>query len=174
MNYLLGLDIGARSIGWAVLEVDENWEPFSIEAVGVRCFEAGVEGDIEQGKDASRAVARRDGRQQRRQIQRRSDRKRKVFRILQEAGLLPRSDDGESAQRDAVIKALDAELAGKFLEPGNRVEGHLLPYKLRALAVSEKLSPFAFINSNCYNASRSLLGLRLLFSRHERRPALNL
>lgn len=143
MNYLLGLDIGARSIGWAVLEVDENWEPFSIEAVGVRCFEAGVEGDIEQGKDASRAVARRDGRQQRRQIQRRSDRKRKVFRILQEAGLLPRSDDGESAQRDAVIKALDAELAEKFLEPGNRVEGHLLPYKLRALAVSEKLSPFA-------------------------------
>jgi CRISPR/Cas system Type II protein with McrA/HNH and RuvC-like nuclease domain len=64
-EYLLGLDIGTTSIGWAFIAL-RNDEPCGILRAGVRCFEAGVEGDIEKGKDSSRARPRRIARLARR------------------------------------------------------------------------------------------------------------
>jgi hypothetical protein len=64
-EYLLGLDIGTTSIGWALIALKSD-EPCGILRAGVRCFEAGVEGDIEAGKDSSRARPRRIARLARR------------------------------------------------------------------------------------------------------------
>ena len=70
IRYRLGLDIGANSVGWAAVRMAADEEasdrPVGLLAAGVRIFEAGVEGAFEQGKDGSRAVARRLARETRR------------------------------------------------------------------------------------------------------------
>ena len=70
----LGLDLGANSIGWALLAESDD-KPSRVIATGVRVFEAGVEGDIESGKDESRNTKRRDARLIRRQAERRARRR---------------------------------------------------------------------------------------------------
>ncbi|HMP08481.1 MAG TPA: hypothetical protein PJ982_19195, partial [Lacipirellulaceae bacterium] len=51
--YWLGIDAGPASIGWAVIELSENNLPIDLHSAGVRRFDAGVEGDIERGRDES-------------------------------------------------------------------------------------------------------------------------
>ncbi len=68
--YTLGLDVGANSIGWAVLKTDEEGSPFKLLGTGVRIFEAGAEGDIESGREESRARPRREARSTRRRLDR--------------------------------------------------------------------------------------------------------
>ena len=36
MKKILGLDLGTNSIGWAVVNADDNWKPISIESMGSR------------------------------------------------------------------------------------------------------------------------------------------
>ena len=140
---VLGLDIGARSIGWALVQVTETGRPRIID-MGVRIFEAGVEGssaDIEAGRDSSRAVARRQARQLRRQTYRRVQRKRHIFTLLQGLGLLPASPDNHSTTRDKVIKALDqAILLNLPKQYANSDIAQKLPYVLRADALARPLS----------------------------------
>ena len=50
--YILGIDVGTSSIGWAAVSL-ESEKPAGILKMGVRRFEAGVSGDIESGNDAS-------------------------------------------------------------------------------------------------------------------------
>ncbi len=87
-SYALGLDLGSNSIGWAILKLDENDNPCGIEKVGVRVFEAGMEGLYESGKEESRNKKRREARLVRRQIERRARRYRKLANLLQKIGLL--------------------------------------------------------------------------------------
>ncbi len=63
-EYILGLDIGSASIGWALIGLDSFHNPNTVVRTGVRIFEPGVEGsalEIERGKDQSKAVARKKG-----------------------------------------------------------------------------------------------------------------
>lgn len=39
LNYILGLDLGIASVGWAVIEIDENESPIRLIDIGVRTFE---------------------------------------------------------------------------------------------------------------------------------------
>lgn len=134
----LGLDIGATSIGWALVRSPESGAP-EIIAAGVRIFEAGVDGDIESGQDASRAAVRRAARQMRRQTRRRVQRKRQLFALLQSVGLLPPTPDRKSMTRDAAIKALDARLV--FTAPHDYGDpSRKLPYLLRAEALIRPLT----------------------------------
>lgn len=153
-NYILGLDIGTNSIGWALLKAEEQGErlvPVGIERTGVRIFEAGVAGSIEQGRTESHAKARRDARMLRRGVFRDGQRLRRVFRLLQESGLLP-GDPNKPSERDRIIKKLDAELRDKW-ERKLIAEGmdaslvkvavhHNLPYFLRARGLDEKLETY--------------------------------
>jgi len=142
MTYVLGLDLGAESLGWAILETRDG-EPVRIERTGVHTFEAGVEGDIESGKDESRAKARRDARLPRRQLWRRAARRRKVLHILQRHGLLPPGEARTPEQIHDLLLKLDADLRAAYLPAGDEVAAHLLPYRLRAKALDEKLEPWA-------------------------------
>lgn len=134
-DLVLGLDIGTNSVGWALVE-RSGGEPVRLVRAGVRVFDAGVEGDIESGRDESRAVKRRGARLRRRMLSRRSRRLRKLARVLQEAGLLPA---GDLATPEARIK-LFAELDDRIFSPAMRKQfPHTLPYVLRAKALDKKL-----------------------------------
>jgi CRISPR/Cas system Type II protein with McrA/HNH and RuvC-like nuclease domain len=84
----LGIDLGANSIGWAAI-TQQGDRSTGILAAGVRVFEAGVSGSMEQGREESRAAQRRTARLQRRQTDRRRRRIRKVYSVLANYGLLP-------------------------------------------------------------------------------------
>lgn len=142
MAFVLGLDIGARSIGWALLEHDgENWK--RIVRAGVRIFEAGTEGDIESGRDESRGATRRTKRLARRQIRRRRQRARTLYRILSGAGLLPPIAPAPGRPMALLIQQqiqqLDAELRQKFRD---HPAVHQLPYLLRARALDHPLEAY--------------------------------
>lgn len=145
MEYEIGLDLGVQSIGWSVKVGDK------IVKLGVHCFDSGTgtADDIEKGKDASRNADRQAARSLRRQLQRRSQRSVAVARALQQIGLLPTVDENGipynvalAENRDQLIKDLDWALFCKFINEGDRVESHLLPYLLRARALDNELEPY--------------------------------
>lgn len=141
MRYHLGLDLGVRSLGWAAVRIDSH--PLEILTVGVRCFEAGVEGDIAKGKDASRANKRRQKRSARRQLRRQAARLTKLFRALQCAGLLPAEPSKTPEDRHALLDKLDVDLRAESLHQAGHQEEQVFLYRLRAQAAGgEKLPAF--------------------------------
>ncbi len=158
--YVLGLDIGANSVGWAALRLDGHGKPCGVLRLGARVFDAGVEGDIESGRDVSRGQKRREARQVRRHFDRLGRRLQKVFGILQRAGLLPpsppadegmKSRDRKACARHIILTTLHVEQLARWtarLQNANAspesVESlaHVLPYHLRTRALDERLEPF--------------------------------
>lgn len=160
--YILGIDLGANSLGWAAVAVDEQGEPTGFlqppieirknPTLGIRIFEEGVENYGQGEREAGRGQKRRMMRLQRRQALRRARRQAKTFRILRLAGLLPDPlpEDGagtrpRSLVRDAILKRLDVALAGSLAakEPDAArqalVREHV-PYALRAQALDRALT----------------------------------
>ncbi len=158
--YILGLDLGVQSAGWSVIDLDEAGRPCGVRRSGVRCFESGVgsETEIASGKDESQNIKRRQARLQRRQLWRRGRRLKKVFHLLQKAGLLPADEARTPEQRHELLKKLDAELAKTYVPEHDRVAGHLLPYRLRTLALDQALLPFAFGRALFHLAQRRGFG----------------
>ncbi|MDR1485828.1 MAG: hypothetical protein LBT09_13530, partial [Planctomycetaceae bacterium] len=146
-NYILGLDLGVQSIGWGIIQVDDDGQPVAVKQLGVRCFDSGTgsESEIEQGKDESRNLKRRAARLIRRNQWRRKRRTLKLFNILRNNNLLPMGHGiGDTPQqRQELINALDKQLTNDFSLLNDRINAHLLPYKLRAFALEQELPPFA-------------------------------
>jgi CRISPR-associated endonuclease Csn1 len=111
-NYRLGLDLGTNSIGWAILGLNENNEPYKILDAGVRIFSDGR--NPKDGKPL--AVARREARSMRRRRDRFLARKSKLMNCLIRLGLMPQD-----------------EIERKKLESLN-------PYQLRCKALDETLN----------------------------------
>jgi len=129
-NLILGLDLGANSLGWVLLDAPDG-KPESVRDAGVRVFEAGVN-LLEKGEKASRSLDRRQARGRRRLLDRGARRRRKLLHALQRAGLLPAG-----------------ELHGHLRpnDPANPVSLVFLdtaadPYHLRAQALQRKLELF--------------------------------
>ena len=88
MHYILGLDIGIASIGWAVIESDQDGVPFKIADLGVRIFKA-----AEQPKTgASLALPRRSARSLRRRLWRKAHRKERIKLLLDKVGLISKKN----------------------------------------------------------------------------------
>jgi CRISPR-associated endonuclease Csn1 len=98
---ILGLDIGANSIGWTLLEIPEENERIElleeeyckggkILCCGVRIFPAGKEA-FNSAKEKSAAEDRRIARGMRRRFRRINERKKKIRVALIESGLLPQN-----------------------------------------------------------------------------------
>lgn len=115
-GHTLGLDIGSKSIGWALVGTETRQE---IVAVGVRVFPEGVDRDT-KGMEKSKNATRREARGARRTHQRRRDRKRLLMRVLRNAELLPHD-------RDEFASLLQSN-----------------PYVLRRCGLDEKLDLYAF------------------------------
>lgn len=147
-NYVLGIDLGSASVGWAAIGLDENGAASQVLRAGVRVFDAGVTGDIEKGQDESNAAPRRYARLKRRQFRRRAARQRELFQLLQRHGMLPRYEGGEaeaSQQRHSILNHLDRDIYAKWSQ-ANATEAQAfvdLPlYALRKTALDVPLEPF--------------------------------
>ena len=116
MSYTLGLDIGSKSIGWALLSAKPKR---SIIDIGVRVFPEGVDRD-NKGAEKSKNATRRDARGARRVHQRRNMRRDELVKALRESGILP---DDEEALKDLLKKE---------------------PYQFRAEGLDEKLQLHEF------------------------------
>jgi len=146
-DYVLGLDLGVASLGWALIEIDDNAQPISLLDAGVRCWDLNnnTAEDVTRGKEVSPNKERRDARLQRRQIYRRAKRYKKTFRILQELGLF---DQGprDSLARKAYIDKIDQQaklwLVAHVPEAANDPWlHHNYVYRLRAAALDHPLPP---------------------------------
>ena len=147
-SYVLGIDLGSASLGWAAVKLDQTGMATGLLRAGVRLFDPAVSGDIEKGQDQSNAVERRAARLVRRQLRRRAARQGDLFRLLQRHGLLPSYEGTEadaSQQRHAILNALDLKLAAKWAKPeSNAAKAAIeLPlYLLRKTALDAALEPF--------------------------------
>ena len=116
MNYILGLDIGIASVGWAMIEIDEEENPIRLINLGVRIFERA---EVPKTGD-SLAMTRRLARSVRRLTRRRAHRLLRTRRLLKREGVLQAADFDENG----LIKSL----------PNT-------PWQLRAAALDRKLMP---------------------------------
>lgn len=116
INYILGLDIGIASVGWAIVEIDEEENPIRLIDLGVRVFERA---EVPKTGD-SLAMARRLARSVRRLTRRRAHRLLRARRLLKREGVLQAADFDENG----LIKSL----------PNT-------PWQLRAATLDRKLTP---------------------------------
>jgi CRISPR-associated endonuclease Csn1 len=133
-SYILGLDVGVTSVGWARVAVDAEGRPCSLLDAGVRLVDSAVDGDYAAGKYETNASVRRLARQGRRNRWRRWRRRRKLLAILQRADLLP-----QCALDAYAIDGMLSELDGSNRARRPRVGPQVLPYALRAAALDERL-----------------------------------
>lgn len=145
--FILGLDLGTDSLGWAIVPL-KNDSAAELARIGSRIFPSAMDGDFDSGKEESRNRVRREARLRRRQSWRRRRRLKKTLQLLQRFGMLPPGPSARPEERQALINELDASIlasawfqakkaSGIYLEPD-----HVLPYMLRAAALDEKLEPF--------------------------------
>ncbi|MEM1166905.1 MAG: type II CRISPR RNA-guided endonuclease Cas9 [Planctomycetota bacterium] len=149
-GYVLGLDIGVASIGWAVLDTDASGTPVSIRHTGVHLFEAGIdpgksdpETALLQGREQSKAAPRREARAMRRQTWRRTRRKRKLLHALMRAELLPIAPLRTPEDVHQYLCDVDARLRSQWIE-STHVSAQNLPYRIRAAAAVRSIEAEAF------------------------------
>ncbi len=119
-NFTLGIDMGTNSIGWAVVEHDDNIQPSGLIACGTRIFEEAVDAKSRIPKNQARRAAR----SARRLVARRKMRLNKMLNILLKNGLLPNNAD-EREKLFADNKSFDPYQLRK-----NALDNGLLLYEL--------------------------------------------
>ncbi len=117
----VGLDIGVSSVGFAVIEYDDNSKSADLLHLGVRIIseDPDFHGKFYTGNSASKNAGRRLKRMIRRGYNRFQDRKRNLIDALDDLGILP--------DEDMLTKLSSLEI-----------------YELRAKGLSKKLSPQEF------------------------------
>lgn len=113
-KFKFSFELGTKSIGWAVYELNENLNPIAIAKTGVRIFSDGRQPKTGE----SLAVVRRIARVSRRKRDRFISRKQALIRCLTDFGFMPK----EELERQK-LKNLDV-------------------YKLRAISIKEKINIF--------------------------------
>lgn len=96
-QYILGLDLGIASVGWAVVDIDENEYPTRLIDVGVRTFERA---EVPKTGE-SLAFSRRLARSTRRLIRRRAYRLLLAKRLFKQQGMITQSDLSEGLPNQA-------------------------------------------------------------------------
>lgn len=138
---VLGLDLGTNSLGWSLIKYDSK-SPKEIVHAGVNIFPEGVK-HANTNKEESLNVKRRKARQARRQTYRKSQRIRKLARVLMETGLLPVHDYADGPSRHQFLCELDRDLCQR-LNGGFDKSFPQFPYFLRKIALDHPLPIHAF------------------------------
>ena len=95
-KYILGLDLGSNSIGWAILKANNAEKPTGLVDLGSRIFNKAVEDKTPTPKNEKR----RDSRLARRVVQRRARRRHRMLNYLVGLNLLPaKLKDGSQPER---------------------------------------------------------------------------
>jgi CRISPR-associated endonuclease Csn1 len=135
MAKILGLDLGTNSIGWAVVEKENN--SFSLIDKGVRIFSEGVKS--EKGIESSRAAERTGYRSARKIKYRRKLRKYETLKVLSLNGMCPLSIEEVEEWKKSGFKnyPLNPEFL-KWLRTDE--EFNVNPYFFRDKASKQKVS----------------------------------
>jgi len=120
MRYRLALDLGATSLGWAMIRLDGSNQPCAVIKAGVRIFSNGREAAPPGQQGDSLAKTRREARAMRRRRDRLLKRKARMIRILIEYGFF----SSEKSERESLLT--------------------LNPFKLRAEGLNRALTPAEF------------------------------
>lgn len=107
-NYRLGIDLGSTSLGWCMLELDQEGEPCSVLNMGVRIFPDGRDAKSKEPL----SVARRSYRAQRRNLDRYLHRVRKLLEYFTIHGFISM----EQAETDALFAINPYELRARALD----------------------------------------------------------
>lgn len=152
MGKILGLDLGTNSIGWAVVETENN-KNFELVEKGVHIFQEGVK--IEKGIEGSKAEERTGYRSARRLKFRRKLRKISTLRVLIENDYCPKLTEQELKDwRYKKVYPVNNEFR-KWLSTDDNINKN--PYFFRNLAVTEKLD--LSIRENRYSLGRAFYHL---------------
>ncbi len=90
MKKILGLDLGTNSIGWALVNTDDNGKPIGIAGMGSRIIPMGADKqDYERGVGITKNAERREKRTARKGNKRYKLRRNKLLFILNELNMLP-------------------------------------------------------------------------------------
>lgn len=92
--YGIGLDIGIASVGWAVVALNENAEPYGLIRCGSRIFDKAEQPQ----KGDSLAAPRREARSARRRLRRRSLRKADLYELMEKNGLPGKAEIEQAVQ----------------------------------------------------------------------------
>lgn len=139
---ILGLDLGANSIGAALIEDEIGKE--KILWTGVRIFPIGVENLGEGENEISKNATRRDARQIRRQLFRKKMRKQLLLKLLAENAMVPLNE----------LEINEWRKTGKFPDtPAFLGWVKMNPYQLRHKGLWETLSLYE-LGRICYHISQ--------------------
>lgn len=119
-KHILGLDLGTNSIGWALIESNEQNQPQQIIKAGSRIIpmDAALLGDFEAGNSISQTHDRTMARCMRRMYERRVLRRERLCRVLNILGALPPHYTNALNRYGQLQKGLEPKLAwnnGTFL-----------------------------------------------------------
>lgn len=133
MERILGIDTGTNSLGWAIVDKDEN--AYHLIAKGTNIFSEGVK--IEKGIESSKAAERTEHRSVRKHYWRRKIRKIRLLTILSENNLCPPLNK-EQLRQWRLKKVYPEDEA--FME-WQRTEdkANVNPYKFRYICLTQKL-----------------------------------
>ena len=149
--YILGLDVGSNSIGWAVVDCEltkgdhqgiyAGYEPVSLRALNSRIFLEMVEAKTQVPKNQKRRTAR--GTRNRRTYYKK--RRKDLVDILIETGLLP---DDYLGNPEQTLNRIDRDFAERKLNKAwsktwdIREKAYCSPYAMRYFSLEEALKPY--------------------------------
>jgi CRISPR-associated endonuclease Csn1 len=133
MERILGIDTGTNSLGWAIVDKDEN--QYHLVAKGTNIFSEGVK--IEKGIESSKAAERTEHRSVRKHYWRRKIRKIRLLTILSDNDLCPRLKHEQLRQwrLKKVYPTDDTFMEWQRTEDKAQVN----PYKFRYICLTQKL-----------------------------------
>lgn len=133
MDRILGIDTGTNSLGWAIVDKDDN--AYHLVAKGTNIFSEGVK--IEKGIESSKAAERTEHRSVRKHYWRRKIRKIRLLTILSDYDLCPRlkKEDLRQWRLKKVYPTDDTFMDWQRTEDKNNVN----PYKFRYICLTQKL-----------------------------------
>lgn len=133
MERILGIDTGTNSLGWAIVDKDED--QYCLVAKGTNIFSEGVK--IEKGIESSKAAERTEHRSVRKHYWRRKIRKIRLLTILSENNLCPpiKKDALRQWRQKKVYPNDDTFMEWQRTEDKASVN----PYKFRYICLTQKL-----------------------------------
>jgi CRISPR-associated endonuclease Csn1 len=128
-KYVLGIDIGIASIGWATFNLDEHGNPVEFCHMGSFCYPNPIS-EIVKGRRVTSRTGRGAKRRQRHRLEHFKARRKKLTRLLVDLGWLPTDPDEQTALRCRKTRRVD----------GNVELEH--PIALKVKALSAPLEPY--------------------------------
>lgn len=120
MKKILGLDLGTNSIGWAVVNANDDGQPQGILAAGSRIIpmDAALMGDFAKGNSISQTAERTKARMTRRLYERANLRRERLNRVLGILNFLPDHYAQGLNRYGQIVKGMEPKIAWKQNESG--------------------------------------------------------